>query len=379
MSNIPIPFNKPNLFGGETEKISDLFQVGRIGGDWEFTKKCQELLEIESGAAKVFLTSSCTHALEMAAILLDFEQGDEVIIPSYTFVSTANAFLLRGGRPIFVDIDPKTLNLDPLRVEEKVNIRTKAIVPIHYGGVSAEMKSICEIAERHGFHVVEDNAHGLFGRYRGKALGSFGTLATQSFDEAKNFTCGQGGALVVNDPSLVERAEVIRDRGTNRGKFFRREADRYQWVDLGSNYALSEINAAILLFQLENRERIQARRKMIWERYRDSLDAWAKCTGSTLPHVPSDCIPSYHIFYILFPERQIRDSLIDKLAEKKISCLSHYSPLHLSLAGKKLGYKEGDCPVAESLSERLLRLPLFFDLKTEDQTRIIDVILESKI
>jgi dTDP-4-amino-4,6-dideoxygalactose transaminase len=374
LNNIQIRFNRPSLAGNEIEYILDAVHSGHISGDGVYTKKCQTLLESELGLAKAFLTTSCTHALEMAALLLDLNPGDEVIIPSFTFVSTVNAFVLRGCKPVFSDIHPDTLNLDESRLERLITPRTKAIVPVHYAGVGCEMDSILQIAEHHRFAVVEDNAHGLFGKYKGKSLGTFGPLATLSFHETKNFTCGEGGALLINEPEFVERAEIIREKGTNRSRFFRGQTDKYTWVDVGSSYLPSDVLAAFLYAQLEARLQIQEKRRAIWNRYFDNLKFWAKKNDARLPVVPEYCEQSYHLFYILLPTLEMRQRLITHLKERGILSVFHYVPLHLSEMGKKFGGRSGDCPVTESVSDRLLRLPLYNDLSVSQQDTVITAI-----
>ncbi len=366
-----IPFNKPAMIGKELDYIVDSVRSGKISGDAIYSKKCHALLESQLGVARVLLTPSCTHALEMSALLLNVERGDEVIIPSFTFVSTVNAFVLRGATPVFADIRPDTLNLDETKLEALITPRTKAIVPVHYAGVGCEMDAIMEIAARHGLAVVEDNAHGLFGTYRGKALGTFGVLATQSFHETKNFTCGEGGALLINDPALIERAEIVREKGTNRSRFFRGMVDKYTWVDLGSSYLLSDVLAAYLYAQLEAREAIQGRRAHIWYTYNEQLAGWAQQHGVRLPVVPPGCAQPYHMFYILLPSLKVRSALIAHLKDHGILAVFHYLPLHLSAMGQQFGGKAGDCPVTEDVSDRLLRLPFYYDLSEEEQARVI--------
>jgi dTDP-4-amino-4,6-dideoxygalactose transaminase len=374
MSDYRIPFNKPSLVGPELDYIAEAVGRGHISGDGEFTEKCRLLLEKELGAARVLLTTSCTHALEMAALLLDIRPGDEVIVPSFTFVSTVNAFVLRGAHPVFADIRPDTLNLDETRLEALITSRTRAIVPVHYAGVGCEMDAILAVARRHGVAVVEDNALGLFGRYRGRHLGTFGALATQSFHETKNFTSGEGGALVINDPSYVERAEIIREKGTNRSRFFRGQIDKYTWVDLGSSYLLSDVLAALLYAQLEAREQIQARRRRIWERYHQFLRDWAATRGVGLPIVPSHCEQTYPMFYVLLPLLAQRQALIAHLKAHGILGVFHYLPLHLSEMGQRFGGKPGDCPVTENVSDRLLRLPFYNSLSEADQDFVVSTI-----
>jgi dTDP-4-amino-4,6-dideoxygalactose transaminase len=336
--------------------------------------RCHALLEEQLGAHKALLTTSCTHALEMAALLLDIQPGDEVIIPDFTFVSTVNAFVLRGARPVFADIRPDTLNLDESQLERLITPRTRAVVPVHYAGVGCEMDAILEIAGRHQVVVVEDNAHGLFGKYKGRYLGTFGRLATQSFHETKNFTCGEGGALLINDPQYVERAEIIREKGTNRSRFFRGQVDKYTWVDVGSSYLPSDILAAYLFAQLEAREQIQARRERIWVGYDECLSGWAAARGVGLPFVPQHCEQAYHMYYLLMPTLEERQGLIEHLRARDILSVFHYLPLHLSDMGQSFGGRPGDCPVTESISDRLVRLPFFNDLTEGDQMRIIEAI-----
>ena len=369
-----IPFNHPSLAGNELSYISQAISTGHSSGDGLFTKRCHALLEGELSAAKALLTTSCTHALEMAALLLDIQPGDEVIIPDFTFVSTINAFVLRGARPVFADIRPDTLNLDETQLERLISPRTKAIVPVHYAGVGCEMDAILEIANRHGIAVVEDNAHGLFGKYKGRYLGSFGCLATQSFHETKNFTCGEGGALLINDPQYIERAEIIREKGTNRSRFFRGQVDKYTWVDIGSSYLPSDILAAFLYAQLEARDQIQVRRQRIWHYYNDHLQDWAAANDVRLSIVPAHCEQPFHMFYLLLPSLEQRQALIEHLKGHGILSVFHYLPLHLSDMGRKFGGQPGDCPVTEDVSDRLLRLPFYNDLTETDQERVCTAI-----
>src|SRR5215510_9171722 len=301
MSEINVDFNRPIVVGNEFEYMKQAIENGHISGDGPFTKKCHSLLEQELGVPKALLTTSCTHALEMSAILLDIQPGDEVIIPDFTFVSTVNSFVLRGATPRFIDIRPDTLNLDESKLEAAITSRTKAILPVHYAGVGCEMDSIMEIARHHNIPVIEDNAHGLFGKYKGKFLGTFGSMASQSFHETKNFTSGEGGALLINDRNLVERAEIIREKGTNRSRFFRGQVDKYTWVDLGSSYLPSDILAAFLCAQLEAREKIQRARRRVWTRYYDHLREWACARGVRLPMAPPYCEHPFHMFYLLLP------------------------------------------------------------------------------
>ena len=376
---LPIPFNRPYQSGNELAYMQQAFESGHISGDGEFTKKSSALLEEALGVPKVLLTTSCTHALEMAAILLDIGPGDEVILPSFTFVSTVNAFVLRGARPVFADIRPDTLNLDEGQLEDLITPKTKAIALVHYAGVGCEMDAIAEIASRRGLPLVEDNAHGLFGKYKGKPLGTFAPFAAQSFHETKNLTSGEGGALLINDPAYVPRAEVLREKGTNRNRFFRGEVDKYTWVDLGSSYLPSDLLAAFLFAQLENWPSIQAIRGRIWDTYNLGLDGWAEANGVRLPLVPNYCEQSYHMFYLLLPSLDARTALIQHLRERRIHAVFHYLPLHTSEMGRQFGGKPGDCPVTEDVSDRLLRLPFYNGLTGEDQARVIDAILDFKV
>ncbi|HTZ82111.1 MAG TPA: dTDP-4-amino-4,6-dideoxygalactose transaminase, partial [Candidatus Acidoferrales bacterium] len=344
---------------------------GHASGDGPFTKKCRQLLERELGVLRALLTPSCTHALEMAALLLDCGPGDEVIVPSFTFVSTANAFALRGSKIVFCDIRPDTLNLDEQLLESLITPRTKAIVPVHYAGVPCAMESIMEIAARNGVEVVEDNAHALFARFRNRYTGTFGCLAAQSFHETKNFTCGEGGALIINDPRLVERANVIRDKGTNRSMFFRGMVDKYTWTDIGSSFLLSDLLAAFLYAQIEARELIQEKRKRVWDHYYEELRDWAKDVGARLPVVPLDCEQAYHMFYIVMPSSDHRDAFISHLKASGILSVFHYVPLHSSPAGKKFSARWVPCPIAEQASSRLVRLPFYNDLSFEEQRRVL--------
>jgi dTDP-4-amino-4,6-dideoxygalactose transaminase len=371
-----IPFNRPSLVGNELNYIQQAFAAEHISGDGIFTNKCSTILEQELGVQKVMLTTSCTHALEMFALLLNIQPGDEVILPSFTFVSTVNAFVLRGAKPVFLDIRPDTLNLDESRLEAKITPQTKAITVVHYAGVGCEMDVILEVAHRHNLAVVEDNAHGLFGKYKGKCLGTFGVMAAQSFHETKNISCGEGGALLINDPALVERAEIIREKGTNRSRFFRGQVDKYTWVDIGSNYLPSDILAAFLYAQLENREKIQSHRRRVWELYDESLKDWAQAHEVQLPHIPVHCEQPYHMFYMLLPTLELRQGLIAHLRQRGILSVFHYLPLHLSDMGMRFGGRLGDCPVTERVSDQLVRLPFYNSLTSDDQQRVIEAILE---
>jgi len=366
-----IPFNRPCLTGNEYQYISQAIANGHASGDGPFTRKCHEFLEKELQVGKVLLTTSCTHALEMAALLIDCGPGDEIILPSFTFVSTANAFALRGARVVFADIRPDTMNLDESRLEPLITKRTKAIIPVHYAGVACEMDAIVEIAQKHGVRIIEDNAHSLFARYHGRYTGTFGCLAAQSFHETKNIICGEGGALLVNDRDLVERAEIIREKGTNRSQFFRGQVDKYTWVDVGSSYLPSDLLAAFLLAQLEARQEIQKKRRRVWEYYYQHLQDWAQETGVRLPFVPAGCEQSFHMFYLVLPSLDHRQALVSHLKSEGILSVFHYTPLHLSRMGQKFGGEQARCPVTEEISDCLLRLPFYNDLAEEDQARVV--------
>ena len=372
-----IPFNKPYVAAGSENYLCQAVANMHFSGDGPFTKKCHALLEQVLGVPKVLLTTSCTHALEMAALLLDIKPYDEVIVPSFTFVSTINAFVLRGAKPVFIDIRPDTLNLDEKQLERLITKKTKAIVPVHYGGISCEMDTILKIASGYGVPVVEDNAHGLFGLYKGRYLGTLGSLAKQSFHETKNFSCGEGGALLINEPKFAERAEIIREKGTNRNRFFRGMVDKYTWVDVGSSFLPSDILAALLYAQIEQHEQIQQKRKLIWNLYFSRLSDWAKENQIGLPHVPENCTPAYHLFYLLMPSLEARTKFIAILKAQQITSVFHYLPLHLSEMGLKFGGNIGDCPITESYSDRLVRLPFYNDLSNSDQIKIINCIVNT--
>jgi dTDP-4-amino-4,6-dideoxygalactose transaminase len=378
VNSFRIPFNKPSLSGNELLYLAESITAGHTSSDGRFTKRCRELLETEFEVPAVLLTTSCTDALEMAALLLNIQPGDEVILPSFTFVSTVNAFVLRGAIPIFVDVRPDTLNMDERLLESLITTRTMAIIVVHYAGVSCEMDAIRALAERRKIPIIEDNAHGVFGRYRSKYLGTFGTLATLSFHETKNLTCGEGGALVVNDESLLERAEIIRDKGTNRKRFLRGQVDKYTWVDVGSSFGLSDILAAYLFAQLEKREEIQRARHRIWHNYFSALREWAITHDVRLPYVPLHCEQAYHMFYIVLPSFEIRQGLIEHMKSRGILSVFHYLPLHLSDLGRRYGGRPGQCPVTEEVSDRLLRLPFYNSLSDEEQADVVSAIASFK-
>lgn len=346
---------------------------GHVSGDGPFTRAVSERLQEIFHAKRALLTPSCTAALEMVALLLDIRPGDEVIVPAFTFVSTINAFVLRGAKPVFADVRPDTLNIDEGRLEGLISSRTRAIVVVHYAGVACEMDTIREIAARHRIEIIEDNAHGLFGSYKGKPLGSLGRFSTLSFHETKNITCGEGGALILNDAADVERAEIIREKGTDRSRFFRGQVDKYGWVDIGSSFLLSDLLAACLQAQLERADMIQAQRRRVWDTYHEGLGPWASRIGATLPVIPKDCGQAYHMFYLLLPSLHARQRLIASLKDDGILAVFHYLPLNRSVMAARLG-ADRSCPVTEEISDRLLRLPFFFDLSTADQGRVIDAV-----
>ncbi len=371
---IRVPFNRPFVTGDEIDYIRAAIATPKFSGDGSFTAHCHRLLEQSLGIQKALLTTSCTHALEMAALLLDIAPGDEVILPAFTFPSTANAFVLRGARPIFVDIRADTLNIDENQIEQRITGRTKAIFLVHYAGVGCEMDAILAIARLRAIAVVEDNAHGLYGRYRGRYLGTFGELAALSFHETKNFSCGEGGALLINDAQFNQRAEILREKGTDRSRFFRGEIDKYNWVDVGSSYLPSDLLAAFLRAQLEHRDQIQSMRREVWENYARELASWADTNGARLPIVPPECEQSYHMFYLIMPSSKSRQALISHLAGVGILAVFHYLPLHLSPMGLRFGGGEGDCPVTEDLADRLLRFPFFTGLSSSEQAQVIDAV-----
>jgi dTDP-4-amino-4,6-dideoxygalactose transaminase len=369
-----IPFNRCLPVGQELEYIQQALTSGVLAGDGHFTRKCHEWLQEHIGAPGALLTTSGTHALEMSAMLLDMREGDEVIVPSFTFVSTINAFVLRGAKPVFADIRPDTLNLDEQLLSSLITPRTTAIVVVHYAGVACEMDSILTTASHAGVPVIEDNAHGLFGRYKGRYLGRFGALAAQSFHETKNVACGEGGALLLNDASLLEPAEILREKGTNRSKFFRGQIDKYNWVDIGSSYLPSELVAAFLFGQLEVWETIQSRRKHIWEAYRAELEGWAASYGVRLPLIPEHCEHPHHTFYLLLPTLELRQAFIAHMKARGITTPFHYVPLHSSPMGQRLGGRPGDCPVTEHISDQLVRLPLFNTMSDEEIAIVVEAV-----
>jgi dTDP-4-amino-4,6-dideoxygalactose transaminase len=371
-----IPFNRTHLAGLEAQYLHEAMARGPLSGDGPFTKRATRLLTAIVGAPAALLTTSCTHALDMSAILLDLRPGDEVIVPAFTFVSTANAYALRGAVPVFVDCRPDTLNLDERRLEAAITERTKAIVVVHYAGVGCDMDAITAIAQRHGIPVIEDNAHGLGGAYRGRPLGSIGAMATQSFHETKNVQCGEGGALVFNDLGYFERAEIVREKGTNRGQFFRGMIDKYRWMDIGSSYLPSDLLAAFLTAQLERFDESQRQRHQVWNAYHEWLAGWAAQFGVARPTVPADRSHPAHLYYLLMPDLDARQRFIKHLAERDIMATFHYQPLHQAPAGLRYGRTApGGCPVTEDIADRLVRLPLFAGMRDEELDRVVDAVL----
>ena len=366
-----IPFNSPFVVERGFENMRAAFHNRHTSGNGAFTRRCQEFFDQHFAPGRALLTTSCTDALELCALLLNIGPGDEVIMPSFTFVSTANAFVLRGARPIFVDSRLDTYNLDEAQLENAITPNTKAIAVVHYAGVACEMDAISRLAARRGLPVVEDNAHGLFGTYQNRALGTFGQLSTLSFHETKNLSCGEGGALVVNDPGLFGRAEILWEKGTDRSRFFRGEIDKYTWRDAGSSFLPSDILAALLWAQVEVREKIQARRREIHSRYADGLRGWAHAHEVKLQAIPATCRASYHLFSLLLPTPEAQRALLRHLQEQKITAVFHYQPLHLTPMGLRFGGRQGQCPRAESISSRIVRLPFYFDLSSADQERVI--------
>jgi dTDP-4-amino-4,6-dideoxygalactose transaminase len=368
-----VPLSRPTLAGNEAELVAEVLASGRLGAGGPMTDACEELLGAELGVP-ARLTTSCTHALELAALTLDLRPGDEVIVPSFTFPSTANAFALRGATPVFADVRPDTLNIDENTLEGLVTPRTRAVVPMHYAGVACDMDAIAAFAFAHDLAVVEDNAHGLFGRYRGRPLGTWGDLGALSFHQTKNLTSGEGGGLVVRDPGLRERAEIIADKGTDRAAFLRGDVRSYSWRQLGSSYAPSELVAAVLLAQLHAAPAIQERRARAWEFYRCGLRDWAFEVGVHLPVVPAGCEPAYHLFHLLLPDAASRTPLMHHLRDGGIDSAWHYVPLHDSAMGRSLGGRPGQCPVAEDASLRLLRLPFFTAITDLELERVVTAV-----
>ncbi|MGB0064931.1 MAG: dTDP-4-amino-4,6-dideoxygalactose transaminase [Terracidiphilus sp.] len=370
-----IPFNKPCIVGSELIYVGQAVAGGHASGDGPFTRRAQKLMEERFGAQRILLTTSCTAALELAALLCSLGPGDEVILPSFTFVSTANAVVLRGAKPIFVDIRPDTLNIDERLIEAAITPHTKAIFPIHYAGIGCEMDEIMAIAQRHNLLVVEDAAQSVSAKYKGQWLGTIGQMGCYSFHETKNFSCGEGGALVINDPALTKRAEILREKGTNRCQFLRGQVDKYTWVDFGSSYVLSDMLAAFLLGQLENMEKITDRRREIYLRYNEMLAPLGEKGLIRTPFIPEHCAPNYHLFYVLAADLAERTALIEHLRQAGILAVFHYVPLHSSPFARTLGLAELNLPVTDNASNRLLRLPMYYDLSDRDVTEIAEAVL----
>ncbi len=371
-----IPFNKPPYVGNEMNYIQDAISKRKICGDGEYTKKCNAWLEENTKTAKALLTTSCTHATEMAALLADIKPGDEVIMPSYTFVSTADAFVLRGAKAVFVDIRPDTMNIDETLIEDAVTSKTKAIVPVHYAGVACEMDTIMDIAKRHNLCVIEDAAQGVCSKYKGKPLGAIGDYGCYSFHETKNYSMGEGGALLISDADNIERAEIIREKGTNRSKFFRGQIDKYTWVDAGSSYLPSELNAAYLWAQLEKSDVIFEDRMKTWNTYYAAFKELAEQEKIELPFVPEECEHNAHMFYLKTKDLEERTQFITYLKEREIAAVFHYIPLHTAPAGVKYGQFHGEDKYTTKESERLVRLPLYYDMTEEEQSKVIEAVID---
>lgn len=367
-----IPFNKPPYTGNEEKYVIESMKSSKISGDGDFTKKCHKWFEEKLQCKKVLLTTSCTHALEMAAILLDIKEGDEVIMPSYTFVSTANAFVLRGAKIVFVDIRPDTMNIDETKIEEAITSKTKAIVPMHYAGIACEMDTIMDIAKKYNLFVVEDAAQGMMSTYKGKALGTIGHLGAFSFHETKNYTsAGEGGLLIINDDRFVQRAEIIREKGTNRSLFFRGMVDKYSWVDVGSSYLMNDVSAAYLWGNLEKADEINQNRLNSWQKYYDGLKELENRGFIELPKIPDGCVQNAHMFYIKVKDLEERTDLLDYLKKNDINAVFHYVPLHSSEAGLKFSLFSKEDIYTTKESDKLIRLPMYFGLDNKDIEKII--------
>lgn len=369
-----IRFNVPPYVGKETEYMKAAIDSHKICGDGEFTKRCNAWIEEHTGTAKALLTTSGTQALEMAALLSDIQPGDEVILPSYTFVSTANAFVLRGAKLVFVDIRPDTMNIDEKQIEDAITDKTRAIVPVHYAGVGCEMDTIMDIAKRHNLVVVEDAAQGVNAFYKGRALGSIGDYGCFSFHETKNYSMGEGGAILINRPEQIEDAEIIREKGTDRSRFFRGQVDKYTWVNIGSSFLPSDINAAYLMAQLEMADEINENRLQSWTRYNEGLQDLAQEGVIELPYIPKECAHNAHMFYIKTKDMEERKALISYLKERDIAAVFHYVPLHSAPAGLRFGRFHGEDRYTTKESERLLRLPMYYNLSESDQQKVIDAV-----
>jgi len=371
-----IPFNKPSLVGRELEYMRQAVERGNLAGDGDFSRRCMSFVKSQYDVGAVLLTPSCTAALEMSMMLLDLRPGDEVILPSFTFVSSASAICRAGGHPRFVDIRADTLNLDERKIEAAITRRTRAIMPVHYAGVLCDMPAINSIADHHGLVVVEDAAHAVGSRLAGRSAGAWGDLGCYSFHETKNIACGQGGALCINDPSYLARAEIIRDKGTNRAQYFRGQTDKYTWVDIGSSFVMGELVASYLAAQFEHVTELSQKRQRLYDRYYESMAPWAEEMGFTLPIIPEECQSNYHIFHLVMETPEDRDQLLAHLNHQDIWAVFHYVPLHSSPLGQKLGNREGDLPITESIASRLIRLPMYNDLDDETQNRVIEHVHE---
>lgn len=368
----PIRFNVPSIEGNELAYLEQSLRDGHTSSSGPFSARAGAILREESGAQEVLLTTSCTAALELSALLLDLQPGDTVIVPSFTFSTSALAFASRGARLIYCDIETTTLGLDPKHLAELLDESVRAVVVVHYGGVACDLDGIqAVLAERPDVVLIEDNAHGLFGRWRGRPLGSFGALTSLSFHETKNFTCGEGGALLVNDPDFVDRARILYDKGTNRRAFFLGQVDKYSWVDTGSSFGLSDLLAATLLAQLEQADRIQAKRRHVYQSYADALAPYTEL-GVTLPSVPEDCDPAWHLFYVLMPDKPTRDTVMEAMRREGINPTFHYVPLHSSIGGRRFAARGTDCPVTTDVSERLMRMPFYNGLTDGQIERIVE-------
>ena len=370
-----IPFNRPNLIGLEIDHIKEAYKCGQLSGDGCFSQKCRKTLTELCEAEEALLTHSCTGALEMSALLLEIKPGDEIIMPSYTFVSTANAFVIRGGIPVFVDNRPDTLNIDEKQIEDAITPKTKAIVVVHYAGVACEMNTILEIAKNHSITVIEDAAQGIMAKYNSMALGSIGTFGCLSFHETKNVHCGEGGALLINDEKYVERAEIIREKGTNRSQFFREQVDKYRWVDIGSSYLPGELTAAFLAAQLEHAEEITKKRLSIWNKYHEIFEGLENTGKVRRPVIPKECEHNGHIYYLLLNEKYDRDKVIQKMQDKGVNAVFHYQPLHSSPAGKKYSRHSSPLSVTDDISERIIRLPMWIGF--DQHEKVFDALIKS--
>ena len=368
-----IPFNRPSFDGKELAYLAEAVAQGHTAGNGQFSRRAEALLEGIQGRGTALVTTSCTHALELTARLIDLQPGDEVIVPSFTFVSTASAFVWNGARPVFADVRPDTLNMDPKSAESLINDRTRAICLVHYAGVAAEPDKFLDLANRHGLILIEDNAHGLGSTYQGRALGTFGAASALSFHETKNVTCGEGGAILVNDPLLVERAEILRDKGTDRSRFLRGQVDKYTWVDVGSSWVMSDLLAGVLVGQLERFDEIQRRRHAIWARYLRELAPWATSEGALLPVVPSDCGHSAHMFHLRLANPPRRDAFIEHMRSRGVLVVFHYQTLHDSPLGRTLGPTR-PCPHSSQAAGTLVRLPLFSSMSEGEQSRVIEAV-----